>query len=57
MNRVKKISTIDYIIDLNNLAKFGFGKFSGTEVHIPNILGFVLFSNFYALGHGYSLNG
>ena len=33
----KIFGTIDYVIDMNNLAKFGFGKILGTEVHIPNI--------------------
>ena len=33
----KKSGTIDYVIDLNNLANLVSDKFSGTEVHIPNI--------------------
>ena len=33
----KIFGTIDYVIDLINLAKFGLEKFSETEVHIRNI--------------------
>ena len=33
----KIFGMIDYVIDLNNLAKFGFGKLFPTEVHMPNI--------------------
>ena len=61
----KMFGTIDYVIDLNNLAKFGFRKISrdwGTYTqHIRFCVFFFFFflfiSTFYALWHGYSLNG
>ena len=34
---LKNIGTIDNVIDLNNLAKFGFGEIFRAEVHIRNI--------------------
>ena len=60
----KKFGTIDNVIDLNNLAKFGFGKIFGDwgtyTQHIRVCAFFSFFSfflTFYALWHGYSLNG
>ena len=54
----KIFGTIDYVINLSNLAKFGFGKISrdwGTYTQHIRFCAF--FSTFYALWHGYSLNG
>ena len=62
----KIFGTINYVIDLNNLAKFGFGKIFrdwGTYTqHIRfcaffSFFSFFIFLTFYALWHGYSLNG
>ena len=56
-------STIDHVIDLNILAKFGFGKFFwdwGTYTQHIRVCAFFSFFKFvftfYALWHGYSLN-
>ena len=57
----KIFGTIDYVIDLNNLAKFGFGKIFrdwGTYTqHIRVCAFFLFFITFYALRHAHSLNG
>ena len=68
----KIFGTIDYVIDLNNLAKFGFGKiFRDRGTYTQHIrfcaffsfyfflflFYFIFFITFYALWHGYSLNG
>ena len=57
----KIFGTIDYVIDLNNPAKFGFGKIFrdwGTYTqHIRVGAFFFFFLTFYALGHAYSQNG
>ena len=57
----KIFGTIDYVIDLNNLAKFGFGKIFrdwGTYTqHIRVCAFFSFFLTFYALRHAHSLNG
>ena len=61
VNRLKnKFVTIDYVTDLNNLAKFGFGKIFGDwgtyTQHM--FVFFFFFSIFTLLGTGrYSLNG
>ena len=68
--RIEKIfGTINYVIDLNNLAKFGFEKIFrdwGTYTQHIRFWAFFLFfifyflyffSTFYALWHGYSQNG
>ena len=55
-----KFRTIDYVIDLNNLVKFGSGKifrYWGTYTQHIRVCAFFFFSFFYALEHGYSLNG
>ena len=62
----KIFGTIDYVIDLDNLAKFGLGKIFrdwGTYTQHIRFCAFFSFSfffiflTFYALWHGYSLNG
>ena len=62
----KIFGTINYVIDLNNLAKFGFGKiFRDRGTYTQHIrfcaffyfFYFFIFLTFYALWHGYSLNG
>ena len=57
----KIFGMIDYVIDLNNLAKFGFGKIfadGGTHTqHIRVRPFFFFFSTFYALWWGCSQNG
>ena len=58
----KIFGTIDYVIDLNNLAKFGFGKiFPDRDTHTQHIrvrpFFFFFFSTFYALWWGCSQNG
>ena len=52
----KKIfSTVDNVIDLNNLAKFGFGKiFRDWGIYTQHMMGLCFF---YALRHAHSLNG
>ena len=53
----KIFGTIDYVIDLNNLAKFGFGKIFrdwGTYTQHIRVCAFFFF-NFYALRHAHSL--
>ena len=68
VNRLKKIfGTIDYVIDLNNLAKFGFGKIFpdwGTHTQHIRVRPFFyffyflfIFLTFYALWWGCSQNG
>ena len=55
----KIFGTIDNVIDLNNLAKFGFGKIfrdRGTYTQHIRVCAFFIFWTFYALWHGYSLN-
>ena len=55
----KIFGTIDYVIDLNNLAKFGFGKIFRGYIY-PTYKGlcfFFFFLTFYALRHAHSLNG
>ena len=62
---IKKIfNTIDYVIDLNNLAKYGFGEIIrdwGTYTQHIRVCAFffflLFFITFYALRHAYSLNG
>ena len=54
----KIFGTIDYVIDLNNLAKFGFGKFFrdwGTYTQHIRVCAFL--KTVYALRHAHSLNG
>ena len=59
----KIFGTIDYVIDLNNLAKFGFGKIFrdwGTytqHIRVCAFFFFFFFLTFYALRHAHSLNG
>ena len=58
----KIFGTIDYVIDLNNLAKFGFGKIFrdwGTYTQHIRVCAFFFFFflTFYALRHAHSLNG
>ena len=58
----KIFGMINYVIDLNNLAKFGFGKnFQGLRYIYATYkvlcFFFFFFLTFYALWHGYSLNG
>ena len=48
--------TIDYVIDLNNLAKFGFGKIFRDWGTYKGLC-FFFFITFYALRHAQSLNG
>jgi hypothetical protein len=53
---------IDYVIDLNNLAKFGSGKIFrdwGTYAQHIRVCAFFsfFFLTFYALRHAHSLNG
>ena len=54
----KIFGTIDYVIDLNNLAKFGFGKiFRDWDTYTQHIRVCAFFITFYALRHAHSLNG
>ena len=60
----KKFGAIDYVIDLNNLAKFGFRKIFGDggaytqHIRVCGFFFFIFFfKTFYALGHAHSLNG
>ena len=53
----KIFGTIDNVIDLNNLAKFSFGKIFGDWGTYTQHKGLCFFKTFHALRHAYSLNG
>ena len=54
----RKFGTIDYVIELNNLAKFGIGKiFRDWGTNTQHIRFCVFFITVYALRHAPSLNG
>ena len=54
----KKFGEIDYVIDINNLSKFGFGKnFGDWGTYTQHMRVCAFFITFYVLWQGYSLNG
>ena len=54
----KIFGTIGYVIDLNNLSKFGFGKIFGDGgTYTQHIRVCAFFLTFYALRHAHNLNG